>query len=274
MIKKAMYSFIVGLCTVVTVACGSQHNDAKSSLHQIDADEMKVVDSMGREVIVKKDIDNIASTFAPITHIICMLGDSEKIQSMPAGNMRDRLLVDLYPSISDCRTPKGSGKLNMEELFKEPAPDVIFCDPASVSDPDIMGKLERFNVPIVAVDFRNLEQQKYAIELVGKVLGKEEKAKKYNDNITRTYELVVGRIEEYDEEKSKTLYHSVNELLRTDIAESVPVQIIGDIKLNQLGVKEVEGFNDAKNYIALEDLMFYNPEYIIGKNLLITAFSI
>lgn len=63
--------------------------------------------------------------------------------------------------------------------------------------------------------------------------------------------------------QTKTLYHAVNELLRSDIRQTVPAQAIQILQIEQQGVSIREGTNEAKHYIRLEDLLSYDPDYII-----------
>lgn len=242
-------------------ACSSVNQRTDSA--QADVNQRIVTDCLGRTVAVPKEINQVAAIFSPAVHIICMLGDSEKIQSVSEGNMRDRLLLNLYPAVADARTPKGGGAFNIEELYREPLPDIIFCDPATVNDADTMKQLEKFKVPVVAIDYQTIADQKTAIMLIGTIMGREEKAARYCTCIDETQKLVTDRIEAAGKSDAITLYHAVNELLRGDTEESLSADIIDQMGITQLGVKAVPGLNDAKNYISLETLFADDPQYII-----------
>nr|WP_320025720.1 ABC transporter substrate-binding protein [uncultured Acetobacterium sp.] len=243
-------------------ACSAAGNQSAPAV-QADQNQRLVTDSLGRTVAVPKEIDQVAAVFSPAVHIICMLGDSDKIQSVSEGNMRDRLLLNLYPTMVDARTPKGGGAFNIEELYQEPLPDIIFCDPATVNDGKTMKQLEKFNVPVVAIDFQTIEDQKTAITLIGTIMGREEKAAQYCAYLDETQKLITDRIEAAGKSDSITLYHAVNELLRGDTEASLSADIIKRMGITQLGVKAMPGLNDAKNYISLETLFADDPQYII-----------
>lgn len=256
---------IGGLLLVLVLlvsACSSIGNQLTDSA-QAGENQRIVTDCLGRTVAVPKEIDRVAAIFSPAAHIICMLGDSEKIQSVSEGNMRDRLLLNLYPAVADARTPKGGGAFNVEELYREPLPDIIFCDPATVNDGDTMKQLEKFKVPVVAIDFQTITDQKTAIMLIGTIMGREEKAARYCAYLDETQKLITGRIEAAGKSDTITLYHAVNELLRGDTEKSLSADIIDRMGIAQLGVKAMPGLNDAKNYISLETLFADDPQYII-----------
>lgn len=260
--KKAWIFVLLWVLMVLATAC-SPGGIGSSDTIQANEDQRIVMDSMGRRVALPKEIHNVAAIFSPAAHIICMLGDSDKIQSVSEGNMRDQLLLRLYPSVGDARTPKGGGAFNVEELYREPLPEVVFCDPATIEDRDTLKQMERFKVPIVAIDFQTLEEQKSAIELIGTILGREEKAARYCDYMDATQKLIIDRIETAEKGEPVTLYHGVNELLRGDTQKSISADIIGQMGIRQLGVKDMPGLNDAKNYISLETLFSDDPQYII-----------
>lgn len=264
-VKKLNKLIQIGFLLLVLVLLVSSCSAAGQKTELIKADENQrlVTDSLSRTVAVPKEVDQVAAIFSPAVHIICMLGDSDKIQSVSEGNMRDRLLLNLYPTMADARTPKGGGAFNIEELFQEPLPDIIFCDPATVNDGKTMKQLEKFNVPVVAIDFQTIEDQKMAIMLIGTIMGREEKAAQYCAYLDETQKLITGRIEAAGKSDGITLYHAVNELLRGDTEASLSADIIKRMGITQLGVKAMPGLNDAKNYISLETLFADDPQYII-----------
>lgn len=162
------------LCAVFLCACTKQETRNEQS-----ADEYTIIDSLHREVRVKKDPERIAAIFSPAAHTIAMLGEASKIQSISSGNLRDRLLLELHPELVDVRTPKGGGQFNIEELVKAPAPDLILADAATVSDQSLLRKIEKFGIPVVAYDFKTIDEQKEAIRMVGTLLSKEDRADAY-----------------------------------------------------------------------------------------------
>ena len=221
------------------------------------------MDCIGRTVTVPKDPQWVAPIYAPSAHMVAMLGDSEKIVAVTQGNKRDLLFLDIYPSIEDARTPTGGGSTNVEELFVDPVPDIIFCDRPLSSDAKMMEQIEKFGVPLVVIDFRTMAEQKYAVRLIGEIMGRQEKAAEFCDNYDETFALVTERTADIPEEDQTLVYHSINELLRTEATNSLPGEWIPQIGINLVGAAEVDEEGDGKNRISLEELMAYDPPHII-----------
>lgn len=256
--KRGIIVFLLLILIFITGCSVEQKEDI-----EVKQGEVLITDSLDRKVIIEKEPKNIAAIFSPAVHIISVLGASEKIQSVSKGNMRDMLLLEIYPEIKEARTPKGGGHFNIEELIKEPSPDLIICDKTTANDQGLLEKMDKLNIPVLALDFENIDEQKQSIYMIGKILNKEEKAKRYCDDIDDSLEFIMERIDNLKDEEEKTLYHSVNELLRTDIKDSVPVEIIEKLKLNQVAVKEIGNTEGNKNYINLEELLSYDPDLFL-----------
>lgn len=205
----------------------------------------------------------VAPIFAPSAHMVAMLGDSEKIVAVTQGNMRDLLFLDIYPAVAEARVPSGGGSINVEELFTDPLPDIIFCDTPLVQDTKMFQQLEKFGIPLVAIDFRTMAEHKYAIRLIGAIMGRQDKAEDFCNNYDQTFALVKERTANIPVEDQALVYHAINELLRTEATNSLPGEWIPQIGIKLVGAAEVDEEGDEKNRLSLEELMAYDPPYII-----------
>ena len=226
-------------------------------------DFIKIVDCVGRELEVPKNPETVACLFAVSSHMVSMLGDSQRIVAVAQGNKRDYMFLDIYPEINNARTPKGSGDFNMEELFKDPAPELVFAYTDIVEDKKIMDKFNKFKVPVVAICFKTVEEQQYTMSLIGKIMGREEKARAYNDYYNSVIKLVSERVAVIPESDKKTVYHAINELLRTDTKNSLPADWLPLTGVKNVGVATGEGTGAGKNFLTLEQLFLLDPEYMI-----------
>ncbi|MCL2816942.1 MAG: ABC transporter substrate-binding protein, partial [Clostridiales bacterium] len=258
--KKSRY-LIAGLLMLSLLLCFGGCGPAQQ--REIPEGHILITDCLGREVWVPQNPQYIASLFAPGTHIIGMLGGSENVVAINEGVTRDILFVEIYPAILEARQPRVSAVTNIEELFKDPAPQVIFVDASTINDAKMMENLERFGVPVVAVRYNSIEELKHAFSMIGEILGSESKAAEYNAFLSDTLEMITGRLAGGGAEK-KVVYHALNEILRTDITNTLSGQWIPMMGLTPAGIKEIEGADsDAKHYVSLEQLLRYDPEYII-----------
>lgn len=224
-----------------------------------------VTDYLGKEVKIKQNPDYIGSVFAVSSHVLAMFGDVEKIVAISEGNTRDFLFCEIYPQILNARIVKGNNTLNIEEIAKKPRPEVLIFNPEVTLDEKMTTQLEKLGIPIVTIAYDNMEQQQQTIELLGRIVGRDKEAAAYNEYYRHVIELVSSRTADIPQEERKTVYHAINELLRTDRANS-----LSEDWLNLVGVKNVafagareEEFGIAKNYMSLEELLRQNPEYII-----------
>jgi len=223
-----------------------------------------VTDYLGKKVKIKENPDYIGSIFAVAGHVLAMYGDVEKIVAISEGNTRDYLFCEIYPQILSARIVKGSNTLNIEELAKQPRPEVLILNPEVTLDESMMKQLDKFGIPIVTIAYDNVEQQQI-MELLGTITGREKEAAAYNEYYRNVVELVASRTAKIPEEERKTVYHAINELLRTDQADT-----LSEDWLNLVGVENVafsggerESIGTNKSYLSLEELLQRNPEYMI-----------
>ena len=84
-----------------------------------------VVDSIGREVIVPKESDNIAALYSFAGYSCSMLGRGDDLVAVPGGLQRDVLLNELFPKIKDAAVPRSGGTINIEELINADRKSVV-----------------------------------------------------------------------------------------------------------------------------------------------------
>ncbi len=221
-----------------------------------------VVDSIGRRVEVPVDIERIASLCPESGHAMAMLGMGDRIVASTNGMKRDILLTQMYPNILDASKPKTSGVINIEELLNC-KPDLVFVKMDTAQNDTEMEKMDRFDLPFLVVDYSGIEGQQYAVEMMGKAVGASEKAKKYNEYFDRCIELVQPRINKIPKEKRVTIYHSVNEAVRTDASGTLAAEwteIAGAINVS---VDKELKFIEDKHYASLEEILLWDPEIIL-----------
>ena len=223
-----------------------------------------VTDCIGRVVTVPKSPDRVATIFATTTQIVSMLGDSGKIVALSSGNLRDSLFIELYPIVLGARVPSGTNDVNIEELYADPAPQVIFCESAVTMDEKLLAKMDKFGVPLVTIEYSSVDDLQYAVSMIGDIMGRENEAAVYNNYFNRVFEFVQERVRQIPENEQKEVYHAINELLRTDIINTLPGDWIPRIGIKPVGVEEMYGPNtDKKHFVTLEQLFVYDPPYII-----------
>lgn len=257
MLKKYKIISIL-LILIVTVTGCSQVNIDKNK----DIETHVIVDSIGRSVEVPKNVERIGCMYTVSGHVVTMLGAGEKIVAVTNGLKRDKLLHKINPSILNTVTAKSSGSINIEELIKV-NPDVVLVDRVIGTNEKEREKLEKFNIPYLIVDFHSIKEQQYLVEMIGKVVGNEEKASEFNnfyDEIIKEVKTITDTIPE--EEKFK-VYHSVNEVLRTDASESLGMEWTTIAGCNNVS-RDMNLEAEADDYYTnVEQILLLNPEVML-----------
>lgn len=252
-------------CLFVCLTGYSEPADITEAIPVPDADCRIVTDYLGHQVEVKGDVEYIGSLFAIASHITAMLGESESIVTIPQGNIRDILFCEIYPAITNARVVKGSNTVNIEEIARKPRPEVFFVNPEIARDEGQMRQLKKLNAPIITIAYDTVEEQIAMVKLIGEVINRTEKAEAYAAYYRTVLDRIATRTADIPPEEKKTVYHAINELLRTDQKNT-----LSEDWLNRIGVKNVAFADDgkeelslSKNYMPLEVLLEKNPEYII-----------
>lgn len=140
-------------------------------------DSITIVDQAQREVTVPKKINSIALSYRVVIRPIISLGEGGKIKG--CGKTED-FLFELQPSLKKA-VDVGKGVADLEALA-ELEPDVFFN---KGNDPETLDSVEKLGIPAIGLSFEDTEEMITALDILGKVLGKQKKAEKlisYYDN--------------------------------------------------------------------------------------------
>lgn len=226
---------------------------------------IKVVDSLEREVKITKKPEKIGCLSEVSAHIISMLDKKSEIVAVSAGSKRSKLYLKISPQVKKATVLRGNGKkLNIEELLKV-KPDILLLQKHIVKDKSIVERLEQFEIPYLVVEFTDMAEEQDAIEMLGKVMGREEKAEAFNDYYNQIIKEVASRVEKISQSERKNLYHAINEILRADVAGTLCenwIKVTGVENVSLEGSKRAVLEKD-KYYIGIEQLLLWNPDTII-----------
>lgn len=256
--KKIMILTVFMIIICILTGC----SDTEKFIKDDSIETVIVTDCIGRNVEIPTEIHKVGCLYAVSGHVVTMLGDGDKIVAVNGGLQRDKLLCEMNPAISDAVVPKISGEINIEELAKV-KPDVVFVDKA-VDDNDKLSKMfKKFEIPYLVVDFNTIEEQQYMVRMIGEVLGREEKAKKYNDLYEKLVQVAADRVKDIPFEDRITVYHSVNEATRTDAPDTLPAYWIDKAGAINISVNEKLNLIDSKYYASLEQILLWNTDVIL-----------
>lgn len=260
-LKKYYVPFFILLCVIVLTACGDKSGIQTTAKNE-NNDELIVIDYLSREVAIPKKVDRIACLYAYTGHVVTMLGDGNKIVAVNNGLKLDRLLHKINPMIKDAVVPNQQTKINIEELANA-NPDLILIQEAIAQDEGEVRKLEEMKIPYLVVNFNSMKEQQQSIAMIGKVLGKSEKAKHFNDFYNEMIALVTERVKDIPEEDKVRVYHSVMEATRTDPAGSLPAEWMKVAGAINVSVGEDLKLVEKKYFASIEQILLWDPDVIL-----------
>mgnify|MGYP001112178237 FL=1 len=169
-----MSTFVVG--------CGSNNVESKDN-------KVTVVDQLGREVELDGTPEKIISSYYISTSLLINLGVQDKLVGIEAKAKTREMYKKVAKELIDLPAVGTSKEINIEECANL-NPDLVII-PTRLKE--FIPKFEELNIPVIAIEPETLDQFKETVKLIGKAVGKEEKANKlvnyYDDTISKVKEL-------------------------------------------------------------------------------------
>lgn len=181
--KKIMSLFIIGiLMSTFVVGCGSNNVESKDN-------KVTVVDQLGREVELDGTPEKIVSSYYISTSLLINLGVQDKLVGIEAKAKTREMYKKVAKELIDLPAVGTSKEINIEECANL-NPDLVII-PTRLKE--FIPKFEELKIPVIAIEPETLDQFKETVKLIGKAVGKEEKANKlvnyYDDTISKVKEL-------------------------------------------------------------------------------------
>ena len=241
--------FTILICSLCS--CGVKKETPKG--------DFTVTDSAGRDVSVPVDPLSVCVLCPFSGPIVVMLGAGDRITSFTNNAARSRLLMQICPSLENAVVVKNSGSVNAEEIMARNT-DLIIVNSGVYESNSERAKIDAMGIPYVVIDYETIEDQLKAVEILGKVFNRSEKAEEY----ISYFRSVVDRAQKGASGTQKRLYHSVNEAVRTDYEGSYCAEWIALTGAENVSVQSgklsIEG---EKAYTTLEQIYVWNPDLII-----------
>ena len=160
-----------------------------------------VIDSAGREVEIPQPLERIAIWNGSAAEVIRALGEKERIIAINKYMPRE---PSYWPELKD-RPQIGSPWDRDYEKIIMLEPQVLITYSRYYLD-EIVQKLEPAGIKVLALNFNRLDSLQREIEIMGKVLGREERAREFADFLLSKVEFVEERIKEIKPEERKRVY--------------------------------------------------------------------
>lgn len=253
---------IIAIVVAVSILCtGCSFSGKKDSDTAVSGEQ--VVDCAGRTVELPQKRERIACLYAYTGHLAVLLGCEQRIVAVVDGLKRDNFMQRKVQGLNDMSTPYNSGAINIEELAAA-KPDLIFLRASNLQDEGELEKLESLGIPYIVIEYKTMEEQKKSIQVMGQALGKQKEAEAYLTYYEETISMVRERLSELSEEEKKTVYHSINEVVRTDIPDTLSYQILEAAGcVNVVSANEELKIDGEKGYTSVEEIYLWDPDIIL-----------
>jgi iron complex transport system substrate-binding protein len=256
-----IYLMLIIALSLCLIGCQSDSNGSRpnASGH---LGTITVTDCIGRQVVIPDRVERIACLYAFSGHVVAMLGKGDNIVSVVDGLKRDVLLTSLYPGIKKANIPATSGSVNIEELIKA-KPDIVFIKGETAHSEGELAKLNKAKIPYLVVDYKNMQEQQYAIAMIGQAVGATDKARKYNQYYQACINRVEKKVGSIPRSQRVRVYHSVNEATRTDKKDTLPADWLQAAGADNVSVNQQLKLFEGKHFASLEQILLWNPDVIL-----------
>ncbi len=253
---------IVSIIMAVSIFCNGCFHGRTKTDHEIKAGE-PLVDCAGRTVEIPRKKDRIACLYAYTGHVAILLQCEEKIVAVVDGLKRDNLMQMKIPGLYELSAPYNSGAINIEELAAA-KPDLIFLRASNLQDEGELEKLDGLAIPYVVVEYVTMEDQKQSIRIMGQALDRQDEAEAYLSYYETTISMVQERLAALPEDQRKTVYHSVNEVVRTDMPGTLSYQVLEAAGCKNVVTADQElRIDGEKGYASVEQIYLWDPDLIL-----------
>ena len=253
-LTKRIFPLILALCLMIGMtACGNTSPNVKEPVSTPAADNLSstisFTDMMGREITLEKPAERIVALTASDCEILYAIGAGDKL--VGRGRYCD------YPAeIADVPAVESGATTNLEEIIAL-NPDVLLMGDMAQPEEQI-AQLEAAGIPVVVSDDTDIEGVYTAIEMIGKLTGREENAVAVIDGMKTTFADLKAKA---TGNSTQTIYFEVSPLqygLWTAGANTFMDEIATMLGLTNC-FADVNGWGE----ISEEKLLERNPDLIV-----------
>lgn len=259
-------SAALGFGAIGLVGCSSENSDEGSEAQeQVQSETRVFVDSLGREVEVPANITKICPSGFTAQQVLLTIAP-DKMVGLAQELNDDQLAIfgDEFADAPVFGTVLGAKDSLNREAVAAAAPEVII-DTGEVkkdTQESLDALQEQLGIPVVFVE-SYLEDYGTAYEMLGDLLGMEERGKELSEYCDNAYNTTVDTMANIPEsERVNMAYLLGNNGLNAIAKTSVQGQIIDMVANNVVVVDDVVG-KGTGNEISLEQIALWNPDLII-----------
>ncbi|AHF79483.1 ABC transporter substrate-binding protein [Thermococcus paralvinellae] len=239
---------------VIKAAEGNEETTTKTGY-------VEVTDFRGKTVRIKQPVERIVSLYGLATQMVYLLGEGEKVLGSTPLAMNDAFIQLIDPGMKNRMIFVGSPKSANVEEVKKLNPDVVFT--AAWGNERLNEQIENLGIPVIALDLETVENYLKSLEIMGKALGKEDKAREAIEYYKSAMKVVTERtakIPESEKPRVLLIYYSLKSKAfkapGREYFQNVLIEMAGGISVS----KELPG---GWNVINVEQVARWDPDVIL-----------
>lgn len=144
-------------------------------------------------------------------------------------------------------------------------PDLILLKGAMYENESERAKIDKLGIPYLVIKYKNMQEQIYAIKIIGDAVGGQcqEKAYAINDYYQKTIKMAHNLSEKIPKEKQLRVYHAINEVVRTDGLDTLGYDWITCVGAVDVSAQGNLNFVDEDYFAGMEQIFAWNPDIVI-----------
>jgi iron complex transport system substrate-binding protein len=245
--KKKIYLMVAIVLIVLSILFATLYFASQNKISE--KNPLVIIDTAGKEVTFTSYPEKVISLIPAATENIYDLESGDKLIAVDT--------YSNYPSETE-NLPKLETNVNLNiESIISLNPDVVFMSKMGQTL-EQYANLTNAGIKIVMVDATSIQETYEMIDLIGKVLNKETKAKEIINQMKNEFENLKNEVKDKD---AKTLYYEVSPLeygLWTSGKNTFENEI-----MNLLNIQNI--FSDVEGWVQIseEQVLAKDPEYIV-----------
>lgn len=247
--NKKIISVLLIVIVSLSILSGCQMTEQDTEIEHI-----VITDQLGREVTIPANVERIISSYYITSSLLIALDAKDKVVGIEIKADKRELYKKAAPEFLELPAV-GSGKtINIEECLKL-EPDLVII-PYRLKD--FIEKFDALNIPVIAVAPESMESFLDCTEIIGKAIGKEDRALElinyYNDKINLAVSATKNIIEKpnvYISGSDSPLTTCTSKMYQNDLIEMAGGQ--------NASASLMDGYWTT---ISIEELLNWNPDYM------------
>jgi iron complex transport system substrate-binding protein len=220
-----------------------------------------ITDMAGRNVTIPAEVNSVVTLYPPATKIIYTIAP-DKLVGIDRVSVGYEGFKEIDPRIEDMPVV-GTGSALNNEVVLSLNPDVIITVPRSgSSSPDKLQ--ETLGIPVICVNPRDHDGIKKTHQLIGEVLGEEDRADELVSYYNEKVNYITGKTSRIPENERVRVYFAGGGPKGGSVLTTVGKKFIWHDNINVAGgINVAENLTGYFNTVSIEQVIRWDPEIII-----------